>query len=148
MKKSIIALVLMALLAGRCYAGQSVIELVEDTILTSTSTQVVSEATSIEGMDKVSFFVKADGTADTVSCEVTVEISYDGSNWVRAYFNDFAGGSTLQTSENDMEGDYYMWLDSDVITAPYVRISIGIKNPSQLATDETNTVSVQIIREN
>jgi len=146
-KRMALALALLALLAGHVYASQDVKTVIDDTVLTKTSKQIVSDDVRISGSDKVSFFVTANGSADSVSCEVTMEISYNGVDWLRASFNDFAGGSTLQTKEDDLEGDYYIWLDKDYVTAPYVRISVGLENPDQLAADETNTVSVTIVRE-
>ena len=146
-KKLILTVALLALLAGHVYAGQSVKTLIGETELTKTARQVVSDAANIDGANKVSFFVTANGTADSVSCEVSVEISKNGTDWLRASFRDFAGGSTSQTAETNMEGDYYMWLDRDYITAPYVRISVGLVGNEKLSAADTNTVSVTIVTE-
>jgi hypothetical protein len=148
MKKALaIAFVLLALLAGHVYAGQSVREVISETTLTSTNKYVDSGTIDIRGLDKVSFFVNCDTTTDTVTAEVTVEISYDGIHWLQASFRDFAGGATLQTSEDINQG-YYLWLDPQYITAPYARISVSIGNPDELGAADSNTVSVKIVTEN
>lgn len=148
MKKIIaIAFVLLALLAGHVYAGQSVREVISETVLTSTNKYVDSGTLDIRGLDKVSFFVNCDTSADTVTAEVTVEISYDGVHWLQASFRDFAGGATLQTSEAVNQG-YYLWLDPQYITAPFARISVAIANAGVLGAADSNTVSVQIVTEN
>jgi hypothetical protein len=63
-----------------------------------------------------------------LSGAVTLEISYDNSNWMAASFYDYAGGATLQTSETiSADGWYYCWFNKD-LNVPYVRIAVAATN--------------------
>lgn len=151
MKKLILVITLMvALLAGPVYAGTDVNTVIAETVMSQTNPSIRSGTLNISGADKVSFFVHANTNADSVSAQVTVEMSADGITWLQAQFKDFAGGTTLQSSQDDMNDNYYLWLDGDIITAPYVRIGINMMNPTLLdvnGTEDEATISVQIIRE-
>jgi len=147
MKKIALLALAALLIAGPVYAGQSTNTIIDEEALLKTSSQAVSGKADIRGCEKVSFFVTANGTADTVSCEVSAEISYDGVNWLVASFKDFAGGDTLQTDESDIEGDYYMWLDTQQVTAPYVRISVALEDRARLSEIEGSTITVNIVKE-
>jgi opacity protein-like surface antigen len=145
MKKLIIALALVALLAGHVYASQDVKTVISETTLTESALRANSGTISIEGARKVSFFVNCNTNVDSVTGEVTVEISYDGVHWLQASFKDFVGGSTLQTYEDINQG-YYLWLDPDYIIAPYARIGIHLDSDTIGAGDYA-TISVNIIKE-
>jgi len=151
--KKFLAFLVALLVASTAYAAMDTRGVITETTLTDSSQSVSSGTINIADADKVSFFVSSSANTDSVTCEVTVEISYDGSNWQRAYFNDFAGGSTLQTSEKFYQ-DYYFWLDRDVVTAPYVRLNIHIGNTVggdgadvTIGNGDYNTLSVDIVRE-
>lgn len=59
-----------------------------------------------------------------LSVAVTVDYSYDNTTFVSGYFYDFAGGSTLQTTETiSADGWYYLWLDTDW-QIPYIRVTL------------------------
>lgn len=152
MKKFLVFLVAL-FVVSTAYAAHDVREVLEEITLNETTTGTVTEAIDIRDADKVSFFVKSNSSTDTVTCEVTIEISYDGTTWVRAYLNDFEGGSTLQTS-GDFYDDYYFWLNRDYITAPYVRVHATIGNTVgsdgadvTIGAGDSNTISVEIVRE-
>lgn len=157
MKKVLLALVAIALIAGPAFAGQNVRELVNDTELSIYDRYVDADATVLN-CKKVAFFVTNDPTENThtVTVSATAEISYDGTTWLAAQFKDFAGGTTFQSTQNIDSNGYYFWLDENTI-APYVRIGItlgGTTLPPDSPTsswdyghDENASVSVQIIRE-
>ncbi len=67
---------------------------------------------------------------------ISLEISGDGTNYQTASFYDYAGGTTLQTSEAiSADGTYYFWTNSDV-AAPYTRVKIV-----SASTDTLDTIS-------
>ena len=81
---------------------------------------------NIEVFKMVAFFVKYVETevGSSVSIVISLDFSYDTSSWVTGYFYDFAGGSTLQTTETFTEDSwYYFWLEPDW-QMPYVRVTI------------------------
>jgi hypothetical protein len=148
MKKLLLIVLAVALVCGTAYAGQNTKTLIDDTLYATGSLKQAQGETSIAGAKKVSFFVTANGSTDTVSSEVSAEISYNGTDWLRASFRDFAGGATLQTEEVAIEGDYYMWLDTDYVTAPYVRINVSMAGAEKLTTDNQSVdLTVTIVRE-
>lgn len=126
-------------------ARTSVDTLIPSTTLDNSPTSV-SGTTSVKDADKIAFFVTYDETenGNTVSAAVTVYVSPDNSTWLQASFYDYAGGSTLQTSETlSADGNYYFWFNRD-LAMPYVKVTIAGTN-----TDATNTavVSTKIIKQ-
>lgn len=75
---------------------------------------------------------------NTVSATFTMEVSVDGTNWVSGYFYDFAGGSTLQTSETfTSDINYIAWFPTDV-NYPFIRVKMVAVN-----TDWDDTIELQ-----
>lgn len=141
MKKLLLSLLTLTMLASPAFAfgGSWKTTVISSTLLDNSPTAVTSDAVKIDDADKVSFFVSYDETevGNSISAAVTVQISYDGTNWLSASFYDYAGGSTLQTSETiSADGRYYFWFNPD-LAAPYVRVIITATN-----TDADDTALV------
>ena len=99
---------------------------------------------NVGDFDKVAFFVDYDETevGNSISMAVTMHFSYDGTNWVTGYFYDFAGGTTLQTSETlSSDGWYYCWLNPDW-DMRYVRVTVTATNSD---ADDIVSVSCYLI---
>lgn len=136
MKKWFGVLLGLLLLPQLCYAEVSTII---DTTLLDDSPTAVSGTASIKRAQKIAFFVHYDETevGNSVSAAVTCYVSWDNSTWLQASFYDYAGGSTLQTSETiSADGNYYFWFNYD-LNAPYVKVTITGAN-----TDADDTTSV------
>jgi hypothetical protein len=130
--KRVFAILVIAMLmfCGIAYAGNVAVTKVMDTTFNAVTTAANSTAVVIQGMEKVSFFVVYDETevGNSISAAVTLQISYDNENWLSASFYDYAGGSTLQTSETiSADGKYYAWFNKD-LCVPYVRVVVTATN--------------------
>lgn len=126
----LIVLLAAFLLTGVALAGQVLTSQIVDTTFNAVTTTVNSTATLVQGYDKVAFFVKYDETevGNSISAAVSLQISYDNSNWLAASFYDYAGGATLQTSETiSADGYYYCWFNKD-LCVPYVRMVVTATN--------------------
>jgi hypothetical protein len=111
------------------YASQVRETLIAETILNADPTSA-NGATYIGDCQKVAFFVTNDETevGNSISAAVTMQISYDGTTYQSASFYDYAGGSTLQTSETiSGDGSYYCWFNPD-LTVPYVKLILTATN--------------------
>ena len=113
-------------------------------------TQLDDDPTSITGTyniadyKKVAFFVKYDETevGNSISIAVTLDISYDGTNWIDASFYDYDGGTTLQTSETiSSDGWYYCYFNPYVQTI-HVRVAIAATNTD---ADDLAVVTVYMV---
>jgi len=140
MRKWLLALAFL-LCFGTAYAGTD-----NKTILTATLDDSPVIATSdtvyIQDYKKVALVTKYDETSPykTVSGVFSLQFSYDGTNYFNGYFNDWAGGSTLQTSETiSSDGWYYAWLDSSTALPPYMKVSFYAINSTSQDTVELNT---------
>jgi len=125
-------------LASTAFAGNFKGEIIATTVLNSDPT-IVSGTMHVEDATDLTFFVTYDETevGNVVSAAVTLLVSYDGTNFLAANFYDYAGGSTLQTTETlSTDGRYYFVLDPNV-PAPYVKVTITGTN-----TDADDTVAV------
>ena len=142
MRKVFAALVIaMLMFCGIAYAGNVAVTKVMDTTFNAVTTTANSTAVDIQGMDKVSFFVVYDETevGNSISAAVTLQISYDNENWLSASFYDYAGGSTLQTSETiSADGKYYCWFNKD-LCVPYARVVVTATN-----TDADDLLDVEV----
>lgn len=124
MRKLLMVVMLVALLAVPAYAEMDRRTALAATALTKgESDQTVTIYTG--DADKLAIFVDYTPTATVAeNIAVTLDVSYDGTNWVDANFYDYAGGTTLQTSETlSADGWYYMAWDPNV-AAPYVRVAV------------------------
>lgn len=147
MKKLVIVLALLALLAGQVYAGQRVLELADET-LSSTNTDTGWLERNISDSKRVSFFVTMDSSSDTtaVTAEVTAQVSADGTNWTDVKWSDLAGGTTQQVTETlSSDGTYLMWLDSEV-PMPYVRIKVLTTGAPKWPADSA-AITVNLVEE-
>ena len=138
----------LTLLAVMLFCDMAMASPLSKTIITET--QLDDSPTSITGTynisdyNKAAFFVKYDETqvGNAISVAVTMDFSYDGTNWVTGYWYDFAGGATLQTSETlSSDGWYYLWLDPDW-QIPYVRVTITATNSD---ADDLATVTAYLV---
>ena len=142
--KRILAVVLIALflICGVASAANVVSkEMMNYSFDNTTPFGATSDTIAIQGFDKVAFFVTYNETetGGGVSAAVTVDVSTDDSTWLDASFYDYAGGSTLQTSETiSADGSYYMWFNKD-LTVPYARVVINATG-----TDVDDLLSVQV----
>jgi len=135
MKKLFLSILGIVLATSLIFAAQAEAVPVNKTMIAETQldndpTSVTSSTFNLQEYSKVGFFVKYDETevGETLSAAVTLDISYDGTNWVDASFYDYAGGATLQTSETiSADGWYYCWFNPD-LNAPYVRMVITATN--------------------
>lgn len=123
-------------------ARTSVSTIVGSTTLDADPTSA-SGSKAVGSADKIAFFVSYDETeVGGISVSVTVDVSWDNSTWLDASFYDYAGGSTIQTSESlTADADYYFWFNPD-IAAPYVRLVITATGSD---ADDTAVVSAKII---
>lgn len=138
MKKLLFAFSVLMLLASPAHAYWKATA-VTSTLLDNSPTSITGSTMNVEDADRVAFFVAYDETevGASVSAAVTCQISYDGTNWLSASFYDYAGGTTLQTSETiSADGRYYFWFNND-LAVPYVRVVITGTN-----TDADDTALV------
>lgn len=110
---------------GAAWAGSSM-------LIQSIDTTLDDDPTSINGDQftgncrKVGFVIVYDETevGNSISITISASVSADNSNWIAAYWYDFAGGSTLQSSESmTADGSYIGWFPADM-TMPYTRITV------------------------
>lgn len=131
----VLALCVMPALARDAFKA----ELLATTVLDDDPTTVTSSGVDISQYDRVAMWVTYDETevALAISAVVTFEVSYDDTTYVTANFYDYAGGSTLQTSETiSADSTFLAWLDR-TLNAPYVRVKIVATN-----TDADDILSV------
>ena len=144
MRKFLVFLMFSVLLAMPLYASQTRETLISTTTLDADPT-TTNGATYIGDCNKVAFFVTYDETevGASVSAAVTMQISYDGDTWLSASFYDYAGGSTLQTSETiSGDGSYYCWFNPD-LTVPRVKLIITATNTD---ADDIAAVTAYIVK--
>lgn len=126
MRKWIVALFIVALLAGPVFANQVTDVTIQPTTLNAATTSA-SGTTYVGDCDRVAFFVRYGETevGGGVSATLTAETSYDGSLWTALSWYDLgAGPVTLQTSESFTSvKTYYGWFDKD-FTGPQVRLTM------------------------
>jgi hypothetical protein len=147
LKKCVIVLALLALLAGQVYAGQIVKELANET-LSSSNTDTGWIESNLADSKRVSFFVTMDSSSTTtaVTTQVTAQVSADGTNWTDIKWSDLAGGTTAQVTETiSGDGTYLMWLDSN-IPMPYVRIKVLTEKASAWPADSA-AITVNLVEE-
>jgi hypothetical protein len=144
MKKVLAVLLAMLLLCSPAFAARtSVSTLIASTQLDDAPTSASGSAT-VKSADKIACFVTYDETQVglAISAAVTVEVSPDNSTWTAASFYDYAGGSTLQTSETiSGDGNYYFWMNRD-LAMPYIKVTITATNTD---ADDTAVVSAKLI---
>lgn len=145
MKKILTALLIAGLLALSpiAYAGVDNRNIIAETQLDDDPTSVTG-TWRIADYERVAFFVKYDETevGNSISIAIGLTYSYDGTNFVTGYFYDFAGGSTLQTSET-LTGDgwYYCWIDPDW-QIEQVKMTITATNSD---SDDLATVTAYLV---
>ncbi len=131
----------LMLMSGIAMAAQVSRTQLMNTTFNAVTTTANSTAEQIQGQEKVAFFVVYDETevGNAISAAVTVDVSYDNSTYLDASFYDYAGGSTLQTSETiSADGSYYMWFNKD-LCVPYVRVNVALTN-----TDADDIANVKV----
>ena len=115
--------------------------LVDGVLLDNSPTSVTSDGLQVGKSDKVTFIVTYDETevGASVSAAVTLEISYDNTNFFAASFHDLAGGATLQTSETiSADSRYIFWMPRD-LAVPYARVKVTGTNTD---ADDTALITV------
>lgn len=124
MKKLLLAFVACLFLINQALASQVLETLIAETRLDADPV-LITGTTYLGDCEKVAFFVNYDETeVGGVAVAVTMQISYDGTNWLSASFYDYAGGATLQTSESlTSDSWYYCWFNKD-LTMPYVKLIV------------------------
>ena len=126
MRKWIIALSLLLILALPAYAGQTLNTVIEETTLTkATSAQSVTLKT--RGLTNLTVFIEYADTTDSEPLVFTLDASYDGTNFTDVNFYDYASSAavpTLQIEESiTADGWYYLYWVND-FRVPYIRISM------------------------
>lgn len=131
-----------------CFEAFAGYRTITENIISSTTLDAdptsVSGTKKVTSADKIAFFVRYDETevGGGLSVAVTVDVSDDNSTWLDASFYDYAGGSTLQTSETlSSDVNYYLWFNRD-LAMPYVRLVLTATNSD---ADDTAVVSAKII---
>jgi len=115
MKKTVLGLLISLFLFSQVWAGEINETLIATTILNADPVAVSAEV-NVQDYKKVGFWVSYDETqvGNAISLAVTLQVSYDGTNYVTGSFMDVAGGATPQTSETiSSDGWYFFWLDAD-----------------------------------
>lgn len=143
MRKLFLALLLSVLLCGNVLASSVSKTIIAETNLDDDPTSVTGTY-NISDFKKAAVFVDYDETevGGGLSVAVTVDYSYDNTNWVGGYFYDFAGGSTLQTTESlAADGWYYLWLDTSWQIV-YMRVTLTATGSD---VDDIATVSAYLI---
>ena len=141
MKKILAVLAIVMLLAGSAHAVTCLNTRVMNTTFNNVITSANSDTVTALGYNKIAFFVVYDETevGNSISAAITCEISYDGTHWQSASFYDYAGGSTLQTSETiSSDGSYYFWFNKD-LCVPYVHVHVAATN-----TDIDDVLNVKV----
>lgn len=141
MKKLIIALALVALLAGQVFAGQMVTPII-DTTLDASPTGAYSDMIYIGDCSRVGFIVVYDETEVGGGVSAIVDITFNPTSTrgtpSSGYFYDFAGGSTLQTAETiSADREYVFWLPN--IALPYVQVRV-----QGTGTDADDTIDLTV----
>ena len=140
-KKLVLTLFILMLAIGSAQAAFVYKAEILDADYNAVTTTANSTAVNIQGFEKAAFFVSYDETevGNSISAAITCYISYDGVTYLQASFYDYAGGSTLQTSETiSADGSYYFWFNKD-LCAPYVRITVAAIN-----TDADDLLNVKV----
>jgi len=130
MKKVFLALLGILLATSLVFAAADNKTIISSTTLDDDPTSVTSSTFNIQDYEKVAFFVSYDETevGNSVSIAITLDVSYDGSNWIDASFYDYGGGTTFQTTESlTADGWYVCWFEPD-LNVPYVRMVITATN--------------------
>ena len=144
-KKLFLVALMLIFMAGVAWASPVNLTFVAETQLDDDPTSVTATYRNIQDYKKVGFVVKYDETeaGNSISVAVSLDVSYDGTNWIDAYFYDWAGGTTLQTSETlSSDGWYWCWFDPDWSLPPYVRMVIAATNSD---ADDLATVTAYLI---
>ena len=141
---AILAVFLMLVIPTAAFSARVTQSEIEDVTFNAVTTTAYSDVVDIQGYDKVGFFVKYDETEVglSISAVITIEISYDGTNYVASNFYDFAGLLVAQTSETiSTDSWYHMWLNSDIGSpyAEYVRVKVVATN-----TDADDLLDINI----
>ena len=141
MRKLLTGILVLAfmLVIGIAQAGPVKTTLV-DTTISNGASEATSNPLNIQNYDKAAFFINYDETeaGNTISGKIVLEISYDGTNWFTGEFYDYAGGSTLQSSETlTTDGQYYFWIDK-ANCIPQVKVGVHA-----LETDATNLLEIE-----
>lgn len=129
MKKVWLVVLVVLLMGSVAFASEANRTMITETQLDDSPTSITG-TWNVQDYKKVGFFVDYDETevGNSISIAITMDFSYDNSNWVTGYFYDLGGGTTLQTSETlSSDSWYYCWLDTDW-SFPYVRVTITATN--------------------
>ena len=148
MKKLFLALVLIAVLCAPAVAGDSFRgNLVASTEFNGLVSSVTGSAIPIADFVRVAFWstLSAAGNATPVTVDVTVDVSFDGTTWIDASFFDFGGGSTLQTTEQILDGASAIgWFDNRGFNARFMRVvGSGSGSTTDTTVNFTSTFSAQ-----
>lgn len=128
MRKVLIGIIAGLLMCGQALAGIDSVQIINTTLDDDPTS--ITGTRNIADYGKVGFYVVYDETqvGNSISVAVTLHVSHDGTNWITGYFYDFAGGTTLQTSETlSSDGSYVFWLPA-ALQVPYARVTITATN--------------------
>lgn len=145
MKKLVLALGIL-LATSVAFAATDNKEIISATTL-NTAIEITSDTINMQTYRELAFFVNyAEVETDGgVSADITLDVSYDGTNWVDLPFRYGTSGDTLINSITPTsDGWYYIWLDSEVV-APYIRMVITSNNTDadDYATVTANSVGLK-----
>lgn len=127
------------LAASIASAGTVQKTIIDDETISTGVAGMTSDTVNLMDSKKTAFFVDYDETqTGVVSAAMTVDVSYDGTNWTSKTFHDGAASYvTSDTTKLFLDDEwYYFYLDSDN-NAPYARVKL-------LCTgcDATNDINV------
>lgn len=127
MKKLFALLLALLICITPAFAAQIPVTTIIDSVtLDADPTSVNSSAVQVaDGINKLLFYVNYNETeVGGISAAVTLQLSFDGTNWYAANFFDIAGGVTPQTTESlTADATYVLWTNPDV-AAPYYRVVV------------------------
>ena len=115
MRKWIIALSLLLLLVLPAHAGQTLNTVIPATSLTKSSSEATATI-STRGMKRMTVFF--DYTQNgTCTFDITMDVSYDGTNWLDANFFDYTSSAvpTWQATEQKTTDTwYYLYWENEL----------------------------------
>ena len=144
MRKFVLTCAILCMLSYNAIAGQVLKTVIPATDLTKSSSETtVTLAT--KGMQRMTVFFDYEQNG-TCTFDITLDVSYDGTNWLDANFFDYTASAvpTWQDTEQiNSDTWYYLYWENE-LAVPYVRIhTIG----NTWSDTSTATITVYTVTE-
>ncbi len=133
MKKVLLSIIGIVFFCGTAFGGVVNKTIIPSTILNADPTSVTGDW-NIQEYDEVGIWISYDETEVglSISAAITLDASYDGTNFVDIYFYDVAGTGTAQTTETlSADGWYHLAVPKEFLQPGglvYLRVSIVATN--------------------